>query len=987
VDAFPGTRIARQLSPIRERFADYYMSLVTELYDLMREHGGTTDSSDWALLGNALADIATRESSELSLQAGVSLDDARLFGSTAFYFGGFPASAQIVAQGIRSDAARPDVEQACVELLTRPGVLTSPTAIRLVAAIRSGEIRSIDSLRTESLSRANAALLLGPAEWIPAALLHRLLDRLAHRNVRASLPDGASAIWDPLVTSLLAQRPPVWEFFPSQMQAIQSGLLTSQDSFTLQMPTGAGKTALAETLLFHHARANPGSAAVLIVPYRSLAAELRHTMVRRLRSMGVATRSSYGGSVPIGDETRDLDDLAVLVATPETLSGLLGANDSFYRRISLVICDEGHLLDSRGRGVALELLLARLKGREGGSPRFVFISAIVPNVDEINSWLGGSAETVVVSNYKPAIAEFALLRDGPGTPHSVDLVMHPEIEEPTGYSLHGFLSAADFQSTTPRTRRPNTYAWASTKTRAMATARKMLALGPVAVFAAAKGGNQGAIGLGSELIKQLQREIPLPKPIDFADTARVSPAHEYLEKEFGSDWIGTLALGVGAVLHHGDIPQETREVLEFLVRSSAVALVICTTTLAEGVNLPIRTLVLYTTRRGSPEGRMQDLLTRDIKNLVGRAGRPGASTRGLVVCANESQWPIVRNVALQQGSEPVRGALYLLLRNLRRAIARQPGELTNGNLEATALLHPLVDGIDATLIDLVGEEVGEDQLIQIATRVAGETFASVQADEALNSLLQSVFSLRATRVIGARAQGRLAWIRATGARLRHVDAVVDDLLPRRTRWDDVADPLDQEFVQAIFDWAWDQSELLTAVRLAYRLEPEADIDAVRARFYAHVAAWLGGNRIAEISAVTGRPVDEVVRVQASAVSYALQTLVEQAVSLLETALISIEGSISPAVRNFPEHLRYGVPSAHARRLSIEGLRHRSAAVALGDALAEGGIDPDDGRPLGPTALAAIDDDPNLWERVLGSLVVDNTRIDLTAPLGRASERG
>ena len=345
VDSFRGTRIGRQIAPIRERFADYYISLVSELFDLMRaERGGATDAADWALLGNALADIATRESPDLSRRAGVSLDDARLFGSAAFHFGGFPASAYVVAQGMLSTNDRLEVEQACVELLTRPSALTSPTVIRLTAAIRSGDLESISALRTEAEDRANDALQLGPTEWIPAALLSRLLERLAQRNVRSALPDGGSEFWSPLVASLLARRPPVWEFFPSQLQAIEGGLLTSPDSFALQMPTGAGKTALTETLLFHHARANPGSVAVLIVPYRSLASELRRTMVRRLVAIGVAARSSYGGSVPVGDETRDLDDLDVLVATPETLSGLLGANDSFYRRISLVICDEGQLL-------------------------------------------------------------------------------------------------------------------------------------------------------------------------------------------------------------------------------------------------------------------------------------------------------------------------------------------------------------------------------------------------------------------------------------------------------------------------------------------------------------------------------------------------------------------------------------------------------------------------------------------------------------------
>ena len=92
--------------------------------------------------------------------------------------------------------------------------------------------------------------------------------------------------------------------------------------------------------------------------------------------------------MPTADEVHDLDEIRAVVATPEALSGLLGADAGFIRRITLVVCDEGHLLDGKARGVSLELLLARLRGRDTGGPRFVFVSAIVPNIEEINAWLG-----------------------------------------------------------------------------------------------------------------------------------------------------------------------------------------------------------------------------------------------------------------------------------------------------------------------------------------------------------------------------------------------------------------------------------------------------------------------------------------------------------------------------------------------------------------------------------------------------------------------
>lgn len=160
----------------------------------------------------------------------------------------------------------------------------------------------------------------------------------------------------------------------------------------------------------------------------------------------------------------------------------------------------------------------------------------------------------------------------------------------------------------------------------------------------------------------------------------LAPVMRYLEMEYGPDWIGTRALQVGAVLHHGDIPQETREVLEALLRHGDVRLAICTSTLAEGVNLPIRTLVLYSVQRRSKSGQPENLLARDIKNLVGRAGRAGATTKGLVICANADQWHVVEPVARQVPGEHVKGALRTLIARLQRALIHScSGRPKNGD--------------------------------------------------------------------------------------------------------------------------------------------------------------------------------------------------------------------------------------------------------------------------------------------------------------------
>jgi superfamily II DNA/RNA helicase len=966
------------LAHIQTRLADYYLALVGELFERMRT--GSEDAAGWARLGNALAQLAGGQDERLR-RVGISKSEAILFASAAFYCGGFPASAYLVIRDAAPGASDAEAYRACFDLIARPSDMTSRVGGQLIGALRRGDMQTLAAIGASATQRAEEALRAGPDAWIPAWLFEHLTKRFLVTNVRAVLPPRAddSEFWTAFVGSLLGRRPPNWEFFPSQIEAIKRGLLEREETFSLQMPTGAGKTALCETLLYWHAKTTEAAVAILLVPYRSLASELRGSVVKRLNDLGIRARCAYGGTVPTGDEVRDLDDVRVVVATPEAFSGLLGAGGEFVRRVSLVICDEGHLLDGGGRGVGLELLLARMRSREGGAPRFVFVSAIVPNIEEINAWLGGTTSGVVRSDYRPAIAEYAVLRvNGKGANTSVALDMHPHEPSPTRFVVDSFLSRSDFEHLNTETGRKNTYDFKSMKTQAIAAARKALSMGAAAVFAANKRGDQGAVGLAEELIEQLRFPLTLPTPITFTEKDKLAPVVQFLELEYGASWLVTRVLAAGAVLHHGDIPQEAREVLESLLRQNDVRFVICTTTLAEGVNLPIRTLVLYSVQRRQKTGRPEPLLARDIKNLVGRAGRAGATTKGLVICANVSQWPQVEAVARQTRGEPVHGALRSLVDRLKVALANRTAPLTNGDLEGSPVLHTMIDGIDSTLVDLATEEIGEEALVAEAIRLADQTFASQQADVASKQLLQKVFELRARRVVGIRAAGRLDWIRETGARPRMLDSVESGLLGRRARWDDVTEPLDASVVRTMLEWGWDQTDVQKALRDAYHLEGDADISGLKQSFFNTVSAWLSGARFKDIAPVSGLGLDEFLGLHGQVLSYVLQTVIEQGVALLAKLVESQGSHVAPPVLKFPEHLRFGVPTVAARVLAAGGVRHRSAAVEFGNALRSAGILDDDREGTFAAASRSLLAYRDAWELRLGTLVVANTLWDISA---------
>lgn len=970
---FSIAQIPVELARISNRPEDYYISLVGELFRCISLPD--CSSADWAQLGNAFLQFSSETSNTQLQHYGVSREDAALFAAASFYFGDFPASACLSMRNSQRPGDNAGLRAACFDFLARPPVLESQVALTLQNLLKTGAIEQINDIVEQSIIVAREALTEGPERWIVATLLSKLLIRFRQSNLRAVLPDGAANFWSSLVDSLVDRRPSTWEFFPSQIEAIQGGLLANTDSYALQMPTGAGKTTLCETLLYWHLKRHPNDVAIMLVPYRSLASELRGTLIRRLNAMGLPSRCAYGGTVPTGDEVHGLDQIRAVVATPEALSGMLGADPTFAQRISLVICDEGHLLDSDGRGIGLELLLARLKARQARPTRFVFMSAIVPNIEEINAWLGGNNQTVIRSTYRPAIAEFAVVRPaGNGAAMSIRLDMHPHEPLERQFGIHGFLDRTSFQFLNPETGRTKTYPFTSIKTQAVAAARKVLSMGVTAIFAANKRGNQGAIGIAESLVDQLQRPIPLPKPIDFARQDSLLKCIAYLEVEYGVEWIGTKSVQHGAVLHHGDIPQECREVLECIIRDGDVRLVICTSTLAEGVNLPIRTLVLYSVQRRGIAGTT-DMLARDIKNLVGRAGRAGANTKGLVICANPEQWSLVEPVASSSPGEEVTGSLRRLIELISNFLARHNQALSNEFLEQYTEIHPLIDGVDATLIDLITQEIGEAEFLGIAIELAAQTFAAQQLSDASASTLRLVFELRARRVIGLRLGGKIAWARDTGAKIRLIDSVEERLLPARPSWQDAVDPLADELRSALLEWAWTHPELRDEVGAAYRLGNDRAVEDVKGPFFEMVRQWMSGATFIQIAQQTNLSMDDVLAVHTRALTYALQSLVEQGISLLARRLQSDGIEIAEGVTNFTEQLRFGAPNLAGRILAAGGVRHRKAYVALGIALVRDGL-ATDAEATRANALESLRAYPEQWVEALGQLVYANTLVDL-----------
>jgi replicative superfamily II helicase len=140
----------------------------------------------------------------------------------------------------------------------------------------------------------------------------------------------------------------------------------------------------------------------------------------------------------------------------------------------------------------------------------------------------------------------------------------------------------------------------------------------------------------------------------------IADLSDYFALIFGNDYLLVTAVKYGVLYHHADFPQFIREIIEDSISEAGFKLIVCTNTLTEGVNLPIRTIVIHSTRRYNPKvkGKYEDINTRNLKNLVGRAGRAGKEIKGLIIVPHANDFNNILNVMNETNNERIYGNLY-----------------------------------------------------------------------------------------------------------------------------------------------------------------------------------------------------------------------------------------------------------------------------------------------------------------------------------------
>ncbi|MBY3359297.1 DEAD/DEAH box helicase [Rhizobium leguminosarum] len=893
---------------VRLRSDDLYIASFSEIFDALRNMNEEERKADLTELAKTLL-IYTRSAAARYL-SGVEANTNLLYASALFYLAGYPATATLAAKGIDANHLLVDEEQFLLGLLSRRIDGATPSHAVLAVLLRGGTQTEYNRVFADLARSERAGLADNPTLYVASRLAIKCLERFQAYSTWNALSEHArpfnSATWQPFIENSATF--PLWELFPSQLTAVSKGILgEANDVVSLQMPTSAGKTSLCELLIFHEVKAR-AQKVLFLVPFRALAAEIKEGLSKRLEEAGVSVLASYGGNIPTRSESASVETADVLIVTPEKFTALAQAMPELENRFGTVVCDEGHLIDDEGRGLQYELLLTKLKGAPGDR-KIVFISAILPNVPDIHKWLGGDEDKLAKSTYRPVEIDFAFI-EKKGSTWQLDF--NTIFERPKRYFLARFLTDEDFAFINPATRRRNLFKGRGNYlTLASAAALKARQNGPVALFTTTKG-EQGVAGLVEVLVKMVADGVGVARGAGQINDKQKLLA-DYVKFQLGDAHQLTRAMHLGIAFHHGSLPQEIRREIEDGVHSGLIDILVCTSTLAEGVNLPIRTLVMHTIKRFDGTST-KPISRRSIKNIVGRVGRAGKETRGRIIFANESEKPWVESVFREQNLEPAKGALFNLVNELNDVVVRNRLTLDNELFERQDISFlAILDRIDMAIIDLMPADFIIDDIENHIGSSLQHTLAYRYFDtDELRDRINEIFLIRARALIAGATPEGLIRLRKSGSTPRFQRFIDQTPILDRIEWLNLSDPFDPEWLNHV------ALPLLTAPTLSQ----SDDIEWIRAL----ILLWMMGSTYAEIAILTGRPVDDCLEALISTVGFTLQDNLAKTTQL---ALLKFgEEAISETASKWNSMLQYGLGNLRQLDMFELGASDRLAVWSL-----------------------------------------------------------
>lgn len=455
------------------------------------------------------------------------------------------------------------------------------------------------------------------------------------------------------------------ELWPAQRLLGEKGVFAGK-SAVVQMPTSAGKTRATEIIIRSAFLSGRASLAVVVAPFRALCHEIRESLANAFVGEGIDIDELSDVLQADYDTGELIAQRGVVIVTPEKLLYVLRHAPELADHVGLLIYDEGHQFDTGTRGVTYELLLTSLKRLLPSDVQTILISAVMPNAEAIGKWLIGEEpnlvagtgllptdRTVAFASWVETLGQLKFVeQDRPDD----DLFYVPRVLQQYPLQLRG------------KERKPRFFPdRGDAHEVALCLGLKLANEGGVALFCGRK---STAAGICDSIVEAYGRQLVLRPPIEFSERSEVIRVAKLYEENLGTSASATQCAALGIFTHHGNTPHGIRLAVEYAMKENLARFVVCTSTLAQGVNLPIRYLIIGSVNQGTGP-----IKVRDFHNLIGRAGRAGMYTEGSILFADHSwydaergqrssRWREISSLLRPDMSEPCGSSLLSVMQPL-----------------------------------------------------------------------------------------------------------------------------------------------------------------------------------------------------------------------------------------------------------------------------------------------------------------------------------
>ena len=702
------------------------------------------------------------------------------------------------------------------------------------------------------------------------------------------------------------------ELWPSQKVALESGLLSNNRGKIIKMPTSAGKTRIAEMALAHTLIEQPGAKCIYIAPYRALVSEIESTLIAVLGDLGFQVSTALGGF-----ETDEIElflsrNADVLVTTPEKLDLLVRLTPEYANQVRLVILDEGHILGDQRRGVKYDMLLTRLKIAVP-QVRFLYLSAVVPDttLEELANWLNTGPDSTLQTDWRPSHQRLAALRWS-GLNGTLHYAPDPEAPLLSQSFTPGIIRQQEIRFPNPATGRTLTRRFPDSTNKSQIAAELALTFvdaGSVLVFCSQP---NYTTAVGQAIVDRISwshladmKDERLP--VDTSLTRSAQLAQEWL----GRDHKVTKLLQRGVAIHYGGLPDSVKNAIEADYRAKKFDILVATNTLAQGVNLPIRTVIVHSVWRGPKEAR-ERVPAREYWNIAGRAGRAGEETDGTIIhivrtSTDNSDYRYYERH--RNSPEPLDSGLMLLLQ--RAVEGRLSDEAFRGALDPEILAIAAEETTDSDIAVRISDVMDETLAAQQIARIGIDRDILRNRSIAIgNNIAEDVPELERRKIFASTG--------LTTQSCLYLDEYVSDHRDRALRlMSGLDDAVHTAGTIGEIAAALGESEVSEAFSGSY-------LDLLR--------DWMGGTAIPQIQANLGEDAPSVEQLAKFIEDYfgsRLPWVTSGFLRIATNRLALEESDLLPNVRTLPAMIKAGVGFPEAAWVAAAGAASREAAIKIG----------------------------------------------------------